>query len=96
MKMTVTRQAVCAADDQMNDLVIYLEITDGTTLRQCVARLERANFLQFSSSHSVITGYLNGEPAVRLFSATNPEFVMTADMVIAPSIGTMNLDFRFA
>jgi len=95
MRMTVTRQAVCAADDQLSDLVIYLEISGGTTLRECIAHVERANFLQFSSNHSVLTGYLDGEPAVRIFSATNPEFLMRAEMVIAPSTGTTNLDFKF-
>jgi hypothetical protein len=95
MKISVTRQAVCAADDQLNELVIYLEIADGSTLRECVTQVERANFLQFSSSHSVITGYMDGKPAVRIFSGTDLEFLMTEDMEIAPSIGSTNLVFRF-
>jgi PHP family Zn ribbon phosphoesterase len=95
MKMTITRHPVCAADDQVNDLVIYIDISHDTTLADCVERIKHARFLQFSSSHSSITGYMGDQAVVRMFARTEPEYLASSTLLVAAAAETPCLSFRF-
>jgi hypothetical protein len=96
MKLKVTRQAVCAADDQLNDLEMDVDISGGTTLAQCVSRIQEAKFLQFSSTHAEATGYLNDLAVVRLFKGQLAEYLVDPNFVIANDTAVLSLSFRFA
>jgi PHP family Zn ribbon phosphoesterase len=95
MKMTVTRHPVCAADDQLNDLVIYIDISHDTTLADCVEHIKRAMFLQFSSSHSSMTGYMGDQAVVRMFAKAEPEYLASPSLMVAAAAETPCLSFRF-
>jgi hypothetical protein len=95
MKMTITRQAVCAADDQLNDLEMHIVISCDTTIESCVAYVEHAKFLQFSSTHSCATGYLNDQAVVRLFATAKPEYLINPAFPVAAAREEQQLSFRF-
>jgi hypothetical protein len=95
MKLNVTRQAVCGADDQLNDLEMALDISDETTLAECISCIQEAKFLQFSSTRSEATGYLNGEAVVRLFEGRSAEYLIDADSVFSSDTAVLSLSFRF-
>lgn len=96
MKLNVTRQAVCAADDQLNDLEMAVDIDGETTLAQCISRIQGAKFLQFSSTRSETTGYLNDQAVVRLFAGRSAEYLVDPDSVISSDATVLSLSFRFA
>ena len=96
MKLNVTRQAVCAADDQLNDLEMNVDISGETTLAQCISRIQGAKFIQFSSTRSEAIGYLNGQAVVRLFGGSSAEYLVDPDSVISSDGTELSLSFRFA
>lgn len=96
MKVNVTRQAVCGADDQLNDLEMIVDIDGETTLAQCISRIQEAKFLQFSSTLPETTGYLNDQAVVRLFAGRSAEYLVDPDSVISSDTAALSLSFRFA
>lgn len=96
MKLNVTRQAVCAADDQLNDLEMTVDIAGETTLAQCISRIQEAKFLQFSSTRSEATGYLNSQAVVRMFAGRPAEYLVDPDSVISSNVAVLSFSFRFA
>ena len=95
MKLKVTRQAVCAADDQLNDLEMAVGISGETTLAQCISRIQEAKFLQFSSTFSEATGFLDGQAVVRLCEGRSAEYLVDPDSVISSDTAALSLSFRF-
>lgn len=95
MKMNVTRQAVCAADDQLNELDMTVDVYRETTLADCVARIQGAHFLQFSSTQSGVTGYLDGRAVVRLFATRPAEYLVAPDFRVAGTAVVASLSFNF-
>ena len=56
MEIQISRQAVCAADDQCGPLDMIVQIDPSGSIQELIETLERTNFLQFSSSHTSIIG----------------------------------------
>ena len=66
LQITVTREAVCGADDQTGLLTLAVQLPDTASLSALVDAVLAQGFLQFSSSHSMITGVASGMPLVRV------------------------------
>ena len=64
-KVQILRESVCAADDQTNPLELTINLPSSATLQTLMSQILLRNFLQFSSSHSVITAYSGGKPIAR-------------------------------
>lgn len=96
MKIYVTRQAICAADDQLNELEMSFDISSDTSLADCVACVERTRFLQFSSTYPQLTGYLADKAVVRLFARSPAEFLVPPDSSIGGTAEVQTLSFRYS
>lgn len=68
VRVHVTREACCAADDQVGPLDAVFELEAEATLATLVARIAGSGFLQFSSTHTCLTGEVGG---VALVAVTN-------------------------
>jgi hypothetical protein len=79
--ITVTREAVCSADDQMNPLTLAVPLPDMAPLTALVDAVLAQHFLQFSSSHSTITGVASGVAIVRVHAGL---FRKRAEFLVAP------------
>ena len=64
--ITVTREAVCGADDQTGRLTLAVPIPGTAPFSALVDAVLAQRFLQFSSSHASITGRACGVPVVRV------------------------------
>lgn len=101
MKITVTREVVCAADDQAGPPTsISVNVHDSMTAEEFVADLARLNFLQFSSSHSCVFGFSGSLPLFRVCSPFHAPGAENAFYV--PPIGPLRdfvkdgrVDFQF-
>ncbi|MET0328004.1 MAG: hypothetical protein ABW163_04465 [Luteimonas sp.] len=94
----VSRDAVCAADDQVNPLVIELRVPAGATLAQFAGTLLTQDFLQFSSTHRTITGFAIDRPVIRVHSGlfrTRAEYLVPAGTSVATCIPDGRLDFQW-
>lgn len=95
----VTREACCSADDQTNPLTLRIEVPESEPLEKFIGRIISQRFLQFSSTHAIITGFAFGKPIVkirsRLFS-TRAEFLIGADTTVAVCLQDNLLDFAWA
>lgn len=95
----VTRQSVCSADDQTNPLTLTLQTPGSESLQGLVARILSHNFLQFSSSHSTITGFASGQPIVRVHadfsSGHQPEFLIPPDTFVETCLPNRLLEFEW-
>ena len=72
MKIKVTRQAVCLADDWLEPLELTLEFGDDATLRDFADELVGSRFLHFSSTHHTLTGRVGGRPLLAVRSRWGP------------------------
>ena len=95
----VTREAVCAADDQLNPLVLMVPVDDSERLRGLMARILSRPFLQFSSSHTCITGLACGEPLVRVHadavSGHRFEFLVAPETTVTACLPDHRLTFTW-
>jgi hypothetical protein len=96
----ITRHAVCAADDQTNSLTLKIQVPGLESLQDLVTRIIGHSFLQFSSSHSTITGFASGQPIVRVhadFSCGHrPEFLIPPDTSVETCLPSKLLEFEWA
>lgn len=67
--ITVTREAVCGADDQTGRLTLAVPMPGTAPFSALVDAVLAQRFLQFSSSHPTITGRASGVPVVRVHDA---------------------------
>lgn len=81
MEIQVSRQAVCAADDQRGPLEILIHVEPNSSIQEFVTVLENTKFLQFSSSHTSILGLCESVPVVRVFS---PFFLQNQNQYFVP------------
>lgn len=70
MKISIDREACCAADDQAGSLDMQLDIPDSFTLASLAEKIREARFLQYSATH----GKLYGKAAGRALLSISSEF----------------------
>ncbi|MFT3760815.1 hypothetical protein [Thauera sp.] len=96
----VTRDSVCAADDQTNPLTLTIQVPGSESLQSLVTRIIYRNFLQFSSSHSTITGFVSGQPIVRVHanfsSGHQAEFLISPTSSVESCLPDGLLEFEWA
>ena len=97
VKVQVHRQACCAADDQLGPLTADYSIAPDAPLSELIEQIRASCFLQFSSTHTCITGEANGRLLVEVFSAEGPPpaFHVSPSLPVGSAIGGHTLHFRF-
>ena len=68
MKIKITRQAVCLADDWMEPLELPLELPAEATLKALANEVAGSRFLHFSSTHHTLTGRVGEKPLLEIRS----------------------------
>lgn len=98
MKINVTREAVCLADDQLEPLELTLDFGTDATLENFTGKLARSGFLHFSSTCRVLVGRSGKTPLLKLQSRWGSlavEYLVAADTRLADAVPDAALDFRF-
>lgn len=99
MKTEVTREGVCAADDQIGPLEKTINIRSDATVLELVRKVEESKFLQFSSTHTSMVGYVGNQPIVRVFSphhlGRQAEFLVDKELAAHEVISNGALSFKF-
>lgn len=93
----MTRQACCAADDQMGPLEASYTLAQDATLADLVERIRASKFLQFSSTHNRLSGEVDGVCVVEVFAGWGraPQFHVGPQARVDSVIGWRPLDFFF-
>jgi len=99
MEIQISRQAVCAADDQCGPLDMIVQIDPSGSIQELIETLERTNFLPFSSSHTSIIGVSDDTPVVRVhsrfFSQKQNEYFAPATSPVSEVVKNGHLHFKF-
>lgn len=100
MRVRVIREACCAQDDQLGPLEAGYDLPPGATVGDLVAAVVGSSFLQYSSSHVSLVGFVGARRLVRVFSAhyapgRAPEFALPAGLPAAAVVGDRPVEFRF-
>ena len=92
-EIEITREAVCAADDQSNPLSMTLELPDRASLKDLMKGILARDFLQFASS--AITGYADERPIVKVHPNNSCTFLIPSSTPIKSCLADGELDFRW-
>jgi len=100
VKIRVLREACCAQDDQLGPLETTCELVANATLSDLASAIVGSRFLQYSSSHTSLVGYVGERAVVALFSSCylpgrNPEFVVSPTELVSTVVGDRPIEFRF-
>jgi hypothetical protein len=99
-EIRVTRESVCAADDQTMPLELTLRISDTETFGSVIQRIVKSAFLQFSSTYTCANGFVADELVTRVLanfqSAPAAECLASADRLAYQVIPDGLLEFRWA
>jgi hypothetical protein len=100
MKITVFREACCSQDDQVGPLEAAYDVEPNESFASLIQRVIQSSFLQFTSSHSGMTGAVDGTDVVELFSvydekAGQIEFKVNPNAPIAELLNGNALSFYF-
>jgi hypothetical protein len=100
VRVQVLRDACCAQDDQLGPLEANFEVPQGATIGDLVSIMVESRFLQYSSSHTSMVGFVGEKPFVRVFSSyyapnRGPEFVSPATELATTVLGNQPIEFRF-
>jgi hypothetical protein len=99
MKIEVLRDACCAADDQLGPLTLDLELDARTPLNGLVDRVIESGFLQYSSSHTSMLGYVGAVAVVRVhspyYSKEKTQYLIESTTPIQEALASGSIDFRF-
>ena len=98
MKLQVTREAVCLADDQLEPLELTREFGADATLEDLVREVVRTGFLHFSSTHHTLIGRSAEIPLVRIehrWATQHAEYLVAPDTKLVAVIDHAGLHFRF-
>ena len=68
MKVTIFREACCYQDDQVGPLDAEFIVEANETFFSLIQKIINSGFLQFTSSHSRITGEIDERDLVEIFS----------------------------
>lgn len=96
-EIRVTRESVCAADDQTMPLQLMLRVSDSETFGSLMRRIVESSFLQFSSTYTCASGFVAGEPVARVLanfkSSPEAEYIASADALAYQVIPDGLLEF---
>ena len=98
MKITVTREAVCLADAQLEPLELTLEISEGATLADFAGKLAKSGFLHFSSTCHTLVGRSGLRPLLRLRSRWGSlavEYLVATNTKLIDAVVDAAIDFCF-
>ncbi|SDE14772.1 hypothetical protein SAMN04488509_1294 [Aquimonas voraii] len=99
-EITVTRESVCAADDQTMPLELVLQVAETEAFSSFIQRVIGADFLQFSSTYTCATGFVGSDPVARVLAnfVTGPvaEFVAPAAALASAVVPSGLLEFRWS
>ncbi len=100
LEIRVGRDACCAQDDQLGPLEATYSFAPNATLADLVRVVAASKFLQYSSSHTTLTGFIGQTAFVRVFSASHlpdrsPEFLTDGDAPLATAVAAGTVEFRF-
>lgn len=97
MRIQVTRQACCAADDQVGPLDATYVCEPSAPLSKLIQEIVASGFLQFSSTHDRITGEVDGKRivVVGVPGGPAPQFFVDQTELVGHVVGQRTLDFRF-
>lgn len=99
MKLTIEREACCAADDQLGPLSMTLDVPASTPLADLAERIRETRFLQFSSTHRTLHAACRSGPLWSIDDAVEGDgrlvFVADPRATVERSIPDGCLGFRF-
>lgn len=99
MKIEVFRDACCGADDQAGPLILALELDAQASFQKLVETVLNSGFLQYSSSHMTMLGFVDGVAAVRVFSPDHSkdetQYLIDPLMAVGVAVKNGSVDFRF-
>jgi hypothetical protein len=99
MKIEVFRDACCAADDQLGPLTMDVELDGLMPLRVLIDLVLESDFLQYSSSHTSMVGYVDQHAVVRVhspyYTKEETQFLINPDLPIQEAVASGSIDFRF-
>jgi hypothetical protein len=100
VRVQVLRDACCAQDDQLGPLEATFEVPQSATIGDLVSIIVDSRFLQYSSSHTSLVGFVGEQPFVRVFSSyyvpnRGPEFVAPSTELVTTVLGNQTIEFRF-
>lgn len=101
VQITVSRQACCSADDQVGPLEAHYWLVQKDSFGVLIEYIRQSNFLQFSSTHTRLTGEVNGRRVVEVYSPHSaqprpPLFLQDADSnaLVVLEDGELSFFFR--
>lgn len=96
LRVHVTRDACCGADDQAGPLDAVFDVDPQASLAALVARIAGAGFWQFSSSHRCLTGEVEGLALVAVSADGGaPQFHVDPETPVAELLRGRPLHFAF-
>jgi protein-tyrosine phosphatase len=97
MNVRVTREACCAADDQLGPLDAEYVVEGDSPFSDLIAQIRASGFLQFSPTRDRITGAVGGRLLVEVhpLGGPAPEFHIDASASVRAVLGEQTLCFRF-
>ena len=98
MMITVTREAVCLADDQLEPMELALEFGADATVEDFAAKLAKSRFLHFSSTCRVLVGRSAKTPLLKIRSHRDSlavEYLLAADTRLAAVADDAVIHFSF-
>lgn len=100
LQVRVLRDACCSQDDQLGPLEATYSFGAGATLADLVTAVIDSPFLQYSSSHTTLTGFIADTAFVKVFSRFHlpdqaPEFLAARDALLESTVTGKVVEFRF-
>ena len=99
MKITINREACCPQDDQLGPLDMMLEVTNTDDLESLAKNIGSSGFLQYSSSHTLISGYVGNQKILSMSSKYHTDgssiYHAPKDSVALELIGSNEIFFRW-
>ncbi len=100
MQVRVLREACCSQDDQLGPLEAAYDLEADSTILDLVRAVVRSQFLQFSSTHLCLTGFVGGAAFVKVCESDHGPafaqvFLVASDLPLAPFLSSLPVTFRF-
>lgn len=100
VQVQVFRDACCGQDDQLGPLEASYSFGVDATITDLVYAVVSSNFLQYSSTRTTMTGFIDGMPFVRVSSdyyvpGSTPEYSIPGDARLASLVTGKVVEFRF-
>ena len=96
MKLRLIRDAVCAADDYLNDSALEMDVPAEITVREFLTRVLNLGYLQYSSSHQCLAAKSDFPFALVLPEQREIVYLVGKDEPLANFISGGEVQFTFA